>query len=46
MYTDGRVGIGSGNTSYTLSVDGSIVARYVKVELNSWAEYVLSLDII
>jgi hypothetical protein len=40
VYADGRVGIGSGNTPYTLSVDGSIGARFIKVELNSWADYV------
>jgi hypothetical protein len=35
VYANGNVGIGTDKTPYKLSVDGSIGARYVKVELNA-----------
>ena len=36
----GNVGIGTNKTPYKLSVDGSVGARSVRVELDSWSDHV------
>ncbi len=44
LNNNGNVGINTRYTPYTLSVDGSIGARLVKVEMDTWSDHVFEDD--
>lgn len=44
LSNNGNVGIGTRYTPYKLSVDGSIGARLVRVELDTWSDHVFEED--